>query len=1376
MRNDKFIRRENRSLPLRWRISFSLLFVLFSHFSWSQCTNCTSSTVGGNTIHVFTSGSGTFTPPSSVNSVDYLIVAGGGGGGAGESTSFFSVFNHGGGGGGAGGMLSGVFSVSATTYNVTVGAGGAGGINTTGGDGGNSTFDGFVANGGGGGGAYAVNGRPGGSGGGGGGQRAGGAGSQGNAGGDGHNTFFDNRGGGGGGGAGNAGGDGSDDIGGTGGAGNASSISGSSLTYARGGDGGGPGLPGNNGVAGTANTGSGGGGGWSSAGDGADGGAGIVIISYPTPVVVPLAIAEYRMDEASWNGTAGEVIDSAGSGLHGTAVGGSTTASALSAVTGSPGTCRYGVFDGLDDYLNVGNISDTLNATASLAFWIRTTQTGNNTGWLAPGITGVEQSGGSDDIFWGWLDASGHIGLSVGNSYSTKSSTVINDDVWHHIVLTRDHMLGTYKIYVDGNLDASGAIAAGVIGNTYSSIGRIEDTGGSPEYFSGQLDEVRVYDSVLTDADVLVVMGDTHLCSAALCPGQTPQGGLIGDYYNGVNLSGGVINSRVDGPINFNWGGGSPGVSGIGNDQFSVQWNGYIRATETGQYFFRTLSDDGVRLTVDGVAVISNWTDHAVTTNTSGAVTLTAGQIYPVVLEFYERGGQAEIRLQWQTPSSGSFVPIPAGPAVLDAGLYSCVNNNVGYYEISHSGTGLTCEAEAITISAFNGSGTPMNPPNGTTIVFDTTPNSGTWAGSNSFTFDGSVATTTQYLRQTTPATLNINVSDGSASEIASADPDLTYTDVGIRFYGDTSASPVPNQIAGIADADTVLRVVEASSDTGACVARVQNTNRDVELGYECRNPAACSSGQTLSLNGTSIQSNNNGASINYSTVNLSFDANGFAAIPFQYSDVGAVRLHSQLDLPVEGNDAAITITGSSSEFVVKPDSLVIINVQDSGGSPNPATQGGGVGFIPAGSSFEVRLEARNALGARTPAFGRESSPENIQTTIANLTFPGGGNIGILANANAFVPDVATPGVYENNSLSWNEVGSFTLSPSLTDGNYLGAGTVTSVESNTVGRFYPADFSLASGSVGDSCSVGGFSYLSDPSVTVEYQIHARNISGAVVNNYDNTDLSYPAASVSYHAENNNNGDDLGSRLSAAMASWDDGVVMVSDTASVFNRALAGPNVIVDGPFTSVVVGVALNDIDAANFSDLDFKPGDSNNCVVDADCDSKLLSGLLNLRFGRLHVKDGHGPESAAIPMNWQTEYWDGSRFVLNSDDQCTQLPLANINFVGATNTVDAINDRVTVDLGGITSVFNFSDPLGGDSCLSTTAIGFCDGRAGIEYGASGSIVAYPIDIDLSALDFLQGDWNQDGSYNDPLHPVVTIRFEHYRGHDRVIFWREVLQ
>lgn len=261
-----------------------------------------------------TPGGGTWTVPSGVTKVDYLVVAGGGGGGDDD------------GGGGAGGGMRVDTNYAVTpggTPTVTVGTGGpgaAGGSSTRGTNGNNSVFDAITSSGGGGGGAgdpAASTGSNGGAGGGAGGDGTSTAGGTGNAGGftpsegaaGGTGSLSGSRaagGGGGGGASGVTGGNGVPGSGaGAGGNGTASSISGSAVTYAGGGGGGttvsttpaaggsgGGGAGGvlatNSPVNGTTNLGGGGGGGGNSGGttSGANGGTGVVILSYTILVFI----------------------------------------------------------------------------------------------------------------------------------------------------------------------------------------------------------------------------------------------------------------------------------------------------------------------------------------------------------------------------------------------------------------------------------------------------------------------------------------------------------------------------------------------------------------------------------------------------------------------------------------------------------------------------------------------------------------------------------------------------------------------------------------------------------------------------------------------------------------------------------------------------------------------------------------------------------------------------------------------------------------------------------------------------------------------------------------------------------------------------------
>jgi glucose/arabinose dehydrogenase len=123
--------------------------------------------------------------------------------------------------------------------------------------------------------------------------------------------------------------------------------------------------------------------------------------------------------------------------------------------------------------------------------------------------------------------------------------------------------------------------------------------------------------------------------------------GLTGTYFDSLNFTGATV-TRLDPKIDFNWGTGSP-APGIDINTFSVRWTGRVTAKASGTHTFFTQSDDGVRLWVNNVLVVNNWTDHPPTEN-SGTINLTAGQSYDIRMEYYENGGGAVARLSWSAP------------------------------------------------------------------------------------------------------------------------------------------------------------------------------------------------------------------------------------------------------------------------------------------------------------------------------------------------------------------------------------------------------------------------------------------------------------------------------------------------------------------------------------------------------------------------------------------------------------------------------------------------------------------------------------------------------------------------------------------------------
>ena len=135
--------------------------------------------------------------------------------------------------------------------------------------------------------------------------------------------------------------------------------------------------------------------------------------------------------------------------------------------------------------------------------------------------------------------------------------------------------------------------------------------------------------------------------------------GLLAQYWAGAVPGQGVLLATRSEAVDFDWGAGAP--AGVTADRFAARWSGAVIAEASGLYRFQTVSDDGVRLWVDGQLVIDNWTPHGATVDTSAALRLEAGRRYAIRLEYFEEEWDATIRLRWQRPGAGGFVAIPAG-------------------------------------------------------------------------------------------------------------------------------------------------------------------------------------------------------------------------------------------------------------------------------------------------------------------------------------------------------------------------------------------------------------------------------------------------------------------------------------------------------------------------------------------------------------------------------------------------------------------------------------------------------------------------------------------------------------------------------------------
>ncbi len=126
-------------------------------------------------------------------------------------------------------------------------------------------------------------------------------------------------------------------------------------------------------------------------------------------------------------------------------------------------------------------------------------------------------------------------------------------------------------------------------------------------------------------------------------PTPPPADGWTGTYFSNKYLEGSPVFVRQDGAINFDWGGGGPG-NGVPDDRFSVIWERSTYVT-SGTYRFYAMSDDGVRVYVDGHLIIDQWNEHP-TQSFFGDIYLGEGN-HSIRVEYYEEGGVANIRVWW---------------------------------------------------------------------------------------------------------------------------------------------------------------------------------------------------------------------------------------------------------------------------------------------------------------------------------------------------------------------------------------------------------------------------------------------------------------------------------------------------------------------------------------------------------------------------------------------------------------------------------------------------------------------------------------------------------------------------------------------------------
>jgi hypothetical protein len=129
-------------------------------------------------------------------------------------------------------------------------------------------------------------------------------------------------------------------------------------------------------------------------------------------------------------------------------------------------------------------------------------------------------------------------------------------------------------------------------------------------------------------------------------------------YYFGTTPSGNPAFTQQEpsgqNPLDYNWSTASPrsavpGPNLLGTDYWSVRWQGDF-PFEGGNYVFRANVDDGIRLYIDGLLVLNQWYDGY--KEVSNRVVGIGPGRHTIVVEYYERTGNASIQVWWYRDSA----------------------------------------------------------------------------------------------------------------------------------------------------------------------------------------------------------------------------------------------------------------------------------------------------------------------------------------------------------------------------------------------------------------------------------------------------------------------------------------------------------------------------------------------------------------------------------------------------------------------------------------------------------------------------------------------------------------------------------------------------
>jgi len=365
----------------------------------------------------------------------------------------------------------------------------------------------------------------------------------------------------------------------------------------------------------------------------------------------------------------------------------------------------------------------------------------------------------------------------------------------------------------------------------------------------------------------------------------------------------------------------------------------------------------------------------------------------------------------------------------------------------------------------------------------------------------------------------------------------------------------------------------------------------------------------------------------------------------------------------------------SSDNFAVRPASLTGTAKDTNWTTPGTTrtlntNTTSGTPIHKAGQPFSLTATAYNTGGMVTS--GYNGSP------VANLTscvLPVSGCINGVLSSGAFS---SSAGTVTSTTASYSEAGA--IAATLSDVNFsavdaadsstIAERTVSSA-AFTIGRFVPDHFDVTANTPKFNPGCSSFTYLGQPfglSTAPVLTITAKNNSGTVTKNYAATLWNMPTngSTITGQAWSSASGNVsvISNLPSANVTSLGSGIGTIN--FSVGDPATGGG---LTFQHNTAIAPFNANLTLSANITDSDGVSDSSNPYLlsnIGFDDGNAATGNDSQQRYGRIGLANAHGSELIALPVSLNAQYWNGSAFVLNTNDSCT--PIAGVLILNNVN------------------------------------------------------------------------------------------------------------